>query len=269
ESLKITSKLTEDVNRWLDEETDSSEEEIDLHDDDLSGDDSWKDENNCENKSDGEEDEGENEGPILMTETDITSEYNGWVYVIELEKSSHPHAWFNRSKKVPPMALDEIRRFIGICILHGNLGFLSIHKAVSYDPLYCKNFQKAFYQDEALSLDESLLLLCGCLFCRQFMKEKKAKYGIKCFELCSSDGYILNVEIYKSKNVSEGKFNMETLVTNLIKPYLNKGVYMDSFYYSLHLSKSLYTTRTLHSNRQHSKNFVAEKLKQGDYKWNR
>lgn len=45
--------------------------------------------------------------------------------------------------------------------------------------LLIENFQKAIYPDINLSLDEYLLLHRGRLAFRQYIKEKKAKYGIK------------------------------------------------------------------------------------------
>lgn len=66
--------------------------------------------------------------------------------------------------------------------------------------LLVNNFNKAFQPDEALSLDESLLLHRGRLSFKQYIKGKKAKYGIKFFEFCDPYGYVLNIEMYKRKN---------------------------------------------------------------------
>lgn len=64
-----------------------------------------------------------------------------------------------------------------------------------------KKFQESFSPNEALSLDESMLLWRGRLIFRQYIKNKKYKYGIKFYELCSPDGFVLNIEIYKGKNI--------------------------------------------------------------------
>lgn len=60
-----------------------------------------------------------------------------------------------------------------------------------------QNFQKSYFPYENLSLDESLLLHRGRLVWPQYIKGKKAKYGIKFYELCTHDGYVLNVDMYK------------------------------------------------------------------------
>lgn len=63
-----------------------------------------------------------------------------------------------------------------------------------------QKFQSLYFPDENLSLDESLLLHRRRLKWRQYIKNKKAKYGIKFYELCSHDGYVLNIDMYKGKN---------------------------------------------------------------------
>lgn len=47
-----------------------------------------------------------------------------------------------------------------------------------------------------LSLDESLLLFRGRLQFRQYIKSKKARYGIKFYVLTTDDGYVLNLKMY-------------------------------------------------------------------------
>lgn len=59
-----------------------------------------------------------------------------------------------------------------------------------------QNFQTAFFPTEHLSIDESLLLHRGRIIFRQYIKNKKARYGIKFYELTSYDGYVLNIEMY-------------------------------------------------------------------------
>lgn len=77
--------------------------------------------------------------------------------------------------------------------------------------LLIQNFQKAIYPDINLSLDESLLLHRGILGFRQYIKGKKAKYGIKFYELCTPDGYVLNIDMYKGKMIQFLKFLVKLL----------------------------------------------------------
>ncbi|GLV46372.1 uncharacterized protein CBL_20714, partial [Carabus blaptoides fortunei] len=142
--------------------------------------------------------------------------------------------------------------------------------------LVIKNFQQAYMPGEKLSLDESLLLFRGRLSFRQYIKSKKARYGIKFFELTTFDGYVLNLEIYQGK-AAETDGKTSSIVKRLMAPYLNRGhhLYMDNFYNSVGLSKELlelktHTTGTLRRNRKENpKVVVNQKLKRGEYIWRR
>jgi len=117
-----------------------------------------------------------------------------------------------------------------------------------------QKFQSLYFPDENLSPDESLLLHRGRLSWRQYIKNKKAKYGYKFYELCTHDGYVLNINMYKGKNTTstviepnlEGLSKVDNIVINLMKPYLNKGhsLYMDNFYNSVTLSNLLLEKKT-------------------------
>ena len=120
------------------------------------------------------------------------------------------------------------------------------------------------------------MLFRGRLSFQQYIKGKKARYGIKLFELTTPDGYVLNIEIYqrKSDNIQETS-KTSSLVLRLIQPYLSKGhhLFMDNFYNSIELSKELlkhktHTTGTLRSNRKgNPKEVTSKKLKKGEHIW--
>ena len=138
------------------------------------------------------------------------------------------------------------------------------------------NYQNAYASEEALSLDESLLLHRGRLSFRQYIKGKKAKYGIKFYELCSTKGYTYNIDIYKGKQEEEANMTkLQSLVFRLLSPFLDKGHHaiMDNYYNSVPLSNKLlqrktHTTGTLRSNRRENpKNITTKKLKKGEHKW--
>jgi len=97
--------------------------------------------------------------------------------------------------------------------------------------------------------------------------------------LCSSDGYILNTEIYKGKDSSTDadSSKVDSLVFRLMEPYLNKGhhIYMDNYYNSVALSSKLlaqktHSTGTLRNNRRgNPKEVTSAKLKRGEHIWRR
>lgn len=93
------------------------------------------------------------------------------------------------------------------------------------------------------SLDESMILWHGRLIFRQYIKNKRHKFGIKCYELCTSDGLVPNVEIYGGQGFNDEHNLGQTgaIVLKLMKLYLNKGYYlfMDNFYNSVSLTEYL------------------------------
>lgn len=111
-----------------------------------------------------------------------------------------------------------------------------------------KTFNDAYTPGKDLSLDESLLLFRGRLSFRQYIKTKAAKYGIKFYELTTSDGYVLMFLIYQGKDSTSNELGSKTekLVLTLLDPFLNKGhhVFMDNFYNSVTLSNILLNSKT-------------------------
>lgn len=242
-------------------------------------------------------------------------------YGQSLTVNNRPKRRNERFKTFRPISKKEIKQFLGLCLLGGQLKCRSTRKLFTLDPLYyhpifsstmsgrrfeqimrclncskddkndslgkiswllekiVKNSQSMFYPKESLSLDESLLLFRGRLRFRVYIKNKKTRYGIKFYELCSSDGYVLNIEIYKGKDSCEvvKSSKVDSLVLRLMKPYLDKGhhIYMDNFYNSATLSNKLmsqktHITGTLRSNRRENpKEVTTAKLQRGEIIWRR
>ncbi|KAJ8953298.1 hypothetical protein NQ314_007377 [Rhamnusium bicolor] len=104
----------------------------------------------------------------------------------------------------------------------------------------------------------------------------KSRYGIKFFELTTSDGYLLNLEMY-SGAVTDDSENSKTeaVVLRLMKLYLNKGheLFMDNYYNSYELSEKLlnlrtHTNGTLNSRRKSNpQEVIKKKLKKREHFW--
>ncbi|XP_026331488.1 uncharacterized protein LOC113238860 [Hyposmocoma kahamanoa] len=151
-------------------------------------------------------------------------------------------------------------------------------KIIKFIDAVTNNFRECYSPGRELSLDESMLLFRGRLSFRQYIKSKKAKYGIKFYELTTADGYVLNIIMYAGKNDEDenvrGK-KTEQLVMRLMRPYLLKGhwLFMDNYYNSVTLSQKLldlktHTTGTLRSNRKDNpKELIMKKLKKNDHFW--
>ena len=61
------------------------------------------------------------------------------------------------------------------------------HLNNALDNIFCPNKNKL--------IDESMILWKGRLVFRQYVKNKRHKYGIKFYELCESGGIVLKVKI--------------------------------------------------------------------------
>ena len=128
------------------------------------------------------------------------------------------------------------------------------------------------YKD--LSLDESMMLWRGRLVFRQYIKNKRHKYGVKFFELCTNDGFVLKTEIYSGTKFADIQSMGQTaaIVIHLMNPYLDKSyhVFTDNWYNSVPLTKYMsdrktYITRTLRADRKHQPEAVSKKkLKKGE-----
>ncbi|XP_067614902.1 piggyBac transposable element-derived protein 4-like isoform X2 [Eurosta solidaginis] len=151
-------------------------------------------------------------------------------------------------------------------------------KISNFVKLINQSFQAAFWPSEQIVLDESLLLHKGRLVFRQYIKSKRARFGIKFFQLCDSSSYVLNIETYKGKQPDPTKGSkIDAIVYRLVTPYFGKGhhLFLDNYYNSINLSHDLlllktHTTGTLRSNRKGNPIEVTKKkLKTGQYIWKR
>lgn len=131
--------------------------------------------------------------------------------------------------------------------------------------------------EKNLSIDESMMLWRGRLIFRQYIKNKRHKYGIKFYELCTHDGLVLSAEVYGGQGFNDENNLGQTaaIVLKLMQPYLHKGyhVFTDNYYNSVALteflsSKGTYITGTLRKDRKgNPKRVISTKLKKGQMVW--
>lgn len=164
------------------------------------------------------------------------------------------------------------------CLCTGPLGAKGKNKITEFMDAITRNFRACYSPEKELSLDESLLLFRGRLSFRQYIKSKKAKYGIKFYELTEANGYVLNILMYTGKDDStdleQGKKTDKT-VMKLMRPYVLKGheLFMDNYYNSYGLSQKLldlktHTVGTLRKSRKENpKNVMNKKIKKGEHVW--
>ncbi|XP_045457227.1 piggyBac transposable element-derived protein 4-like [Melitaea cinxia] len=168
------------------------------------------------------------------------------------------------------------------CLYASELEAKGQQKIIKFIDMLTINFRKIYSAGENLSLDESLLLFRGRLHFRQYIKSKKARYGIKFYELTTFDGYVLNILMYSGKettnqNMDGDESKTEKLVLRLMRPYLLRGhhLFMDNYYNSVKLSQKLldlntHSTGTLRKSRKDNPKFITtKKLKKGEHVWAR
>lgn len=101
-----------------------------------------------------------------------------------------------------------------------------------------------FNPGQGLTVDEQLEAFRGRVFCRQYMPNKPAKYGLKFFNACCSDtAFVLKSKFYLGKSATgeratnQGQQVTEELV--LGAEYDGRCVTVDNFFASYTLGESL------------------------------
>lgn len=135
--------------------------------------------------------------------------------------------------------------------------------------IFRKNIQQFGFFCSSLSIDEMMIKFFGRTVLKQFIKDKPIRFGIKLWALCTSNGFVLELDIYCGKNdgINDAKFSkcslgsravMKMLYTFLItvsKRDVSKyHLYFDRFFTSpdllVHLKKqNLRATGTVRDDR--------------------
>jgi len=125
-----------------------------------------------------------------------------------------------------------------------------------------RRFATVFAPGRDLCVDESLLLFKGRLAFKQFIRTKRARFGIKIFELCTHNGILLDFAVYHGQFSRELDADQDMLISeripvSLMKQFLDQGhrLFLDNYYTSPKLVKYFlsHNTRvvgTVRSNRQ-------------------
>ncbi|KAG5866929.1 hypothetical protein JTB14_019776 [Gonioctena quinquepunctata] len=99
-----------------------------------------------------------------------------------------------------------------------------------------------YYPCQQLSLDESMVLWRGRLSFRQFIKNKKHKYGMKLYIMTTPTGLVQKIVVYTGMlDEIGGRGHAQKVVLHLMENKLNVGhhLYMDNYYNSFDLAKNL------------------------------
>ena len=152
-----------------------------------------------------------------------------------------------------------------------------LHKVRPFLEMIRERCRKVFYLGKHLSVDKSLVLFKGRLHFKQYIKTKRARFGIKLHELTSSDGITLDLLVYCGKGMFDNDDEhsdmptTERIPVSLMGPFLNKGhiLYTDNYYTSPSLATFLLENEThlcgtIRTNRRfYSKDIANENLEKG------
>ena len=131
--------------------------------------------------------------------------------------------------------------------------------------MFKERCHEVFYPGKDLCVDESLLLYKGRLTFKQYIKKKRARFGIKFYEVCTSDRILLDFIIYHGNMNAElanppGEFLItERIPITLMQRYMGRGhrLFVDNFYTSPKLAQFMlhHQTKLVGTVRPHRKQF--------------
>lgn len=132
-----------------------------------------------------------------------------------------------------------------------------------------QNFKKVSTPGKKVCIDETMVPFRGRLRFRQYIKNKRHKFGIKLYKLCTENGYTSDVRVYCGTDVANGGQASSNVVFALMDDLLDSGreLYTDNYYTSVSLATKLLKRKThlvgtLRSNRKYNpKEVVQKKLK--------
>ncbi|XP_022823950.1 piggyBac transposable element-derived protein 4-like [Spodoptera litura] len=143
------------------------------------------------------------------------------------------------------------RFLIILRMLYFNYESTSTHIYDKVDPLieYFNNTMKgSVYPERELTIDESMVLFRGRLAIRQYIKNKRHKYGIKLYILADPKGLVHRIHMYRGSADSEvsGTGHAKKVVLKLTEDFINAGhsLYMDNYYNSVDLAETLLRQNT-------------------------
>lgn len=200
-----------------------------------------------------------------------------WMGLVQMP---HLHSYWSKKKiysnyvkKI--MSRNRFQLLLSMWHFSDNEDFSDTSKLRKLSPLL--NHLKSKYQsvivpEQNICIDETLVPFRGRLAFRQYIKNKRHKFGIKLFKLCTKGGYTYNLSVYCGKEGDNQEPVPTRVVKNLLADLLDKGyiLYTDNYYTSVSLAHKLlaqntHLVGTLRKNRKYNpKDVIDQKLNKGD-----
>ena len=123
-----------------------------------------------------------------------------------------------------------------------------------------------FKPTKNIAVDEGMIGFRGRLSFRQYMPAKPTKYGIKVWMAAdSSNGDVLNFDVYLGKEANQRRIFGPGYVTKLIRPFMNKSHHVYFVTLLEHLeANGTYACATVTCNRKDLPQCTKEKLRPGE-----
>lgn len=193
---------------------------------------------------------------VQVTEAELKV-YIALNIVMSLVQKPTVQSYWSKDKSIETPYFNNVmprNRFLSIA---SNLHFTS-NNDNSDDPLIkirevadmtAKNFRRMYKPHKNISIDESLMQCRSRLHYIQFIRTKRARFGIKFYKLCDSETrYIHNFKIYVGKEKTDSGSANRNVVINLMKEsnLLHQGycLFIDNWYSSPNLYRELYNMQT-------------------------
>lgn len=152
-----------------------------------------------------------------------------------------------------------------------------LHKVRPLIDILRRRCRTVYTPGQNVSVDESLVLYKGRLHFKQFIRTKRARFGIKLYELTTADGITLDFLVYCGRGMFDDDDQNDEMPTTeripvtLMQPFLDSGriLYTDNFYTSPSLAKYLlehntHLCGTIRTNRKHfCKELIDVQLEKG------
>ena len=139
-----------------------------------------------------------------------------------------------------------------------------LHKIRPFLDMSCEWFRQVYLPGKQLSDDESLIFFKGRLHFKQYIKTKRSRFGIKLYELTTSNGITIGLLVYPGKGMFSGEDlnsdmpTTECIPSVLMEAFLGKGHILctDNYYTSpslasFFLDNQTYLCGTIRPNRRH------------------
>ncbi|VDP36123.1 unnamed protein product [Heligmosomoides polygyrus] len=155
------------------------------------------------------------------------------------EKTNRYGSWNHRD--FTHTTPDELLKFVGLCLYMGNVRLPTLRHYWSTKKMYTNMCPSIMPRNRT-----AIVPFRGRLSFKQYIPNKKHKFGVKLFKVCAKGGYPYKVEVYFGKLNDKAGAVSETVVMRLMDGLLDSGrrLFCDNWYSSMSLTRKLSDRRT-------------------------